>query len=255
MVVDHRQHYLGSFRNVLTVVVAPVQYVVSVPAKLINALSDNLTTRQKLLAENAALHAQELLLKAQLQKLNALQNENGQLRALLTSARQIHNQRLMVAQLLSVDTDPLISEMVLDKGEKDGVYVGQPVLDAYGIMGQVIHVGPLTSRVLLVTDLRSAVPSQDARSGVRGLVVGRGKLSNLALIDIPNTVVDIRPGDVLVSSGLSGRYPAGYPVGIIKSVQRKPSEQFTQVEVLPQAQLNRSQQVLLIWPSKTVVKD
>lgn len=254
MVLDHRQHYLSPVRNVLTAVVAPVQYAISMPVKFINNLNADLSGRQKLLAENSALRAQQLLLQAQLQKLLALENENTQLRALLASAAHTRNQRVVVAQLLAVDTDPLISEVVLDKGQRDGIYVGQPVLDAFGIIGQVIQIGPLTSRVLLITDLRSAVPVQDTRSGVRGLVVGAGKLSDLSLTDIPNTV-DVRVGDVLVTSGLGGRYPAGYPVGIIKAVRHNPSEQFTQIAVQSKAHLNRSQQVLLIWPPKSPASD
>jgi len=250
MVLDHHQHYLASARNLLTAIVVPVQYAVNKPIQIVKEISTDLAGHQKLLAENAALRTQILLLQAQLQKLLALENENNQLRALLASASQMHKQRLVVAQLLDVDTDTLISEVVLDKGKRDGVFIGQPVLDAYGVMGQVIQVGPLTSRVLLLTDLRSALPVQDARNGSRGIIVGRGKLANLALTDTASSA-DIQPGDVLVSSGLGGRYPAGYPVGEVKSVQRKSSDQFMQIEVVPKAQLNRSQQVLLIWPSKS----
>lgn len=249
MVLDHRQHIMV-VRNVLTAVVAPIQYAMSMPIKFIDNLNDDLSSRKKLLAENSALRAEQLLLQAQLQKLLALENENNQLRALLASAAQSHNQKVVVAQLLAVETDNLISEVVVDKGQHDGIYVGQPVLDAYGIFGQVIQVGPLTSRILLITDLRSAVPVQDARSGVRGLVIGKGKLANLALTNIPATA-DVRVGDVLVSSGLGGRYPMGYPVGIVKAIHANPSEQFTQIIVEPKAYLNRSQQVLLIWPPKS----
>jgi rod shape-determining protein MreC len=254
MVLDHRQHYLSPVHTVLTAVVAPIQYAVSYPIKLITDADNSLTSRQKLLAENVALRAQQLLLQGQLQKFLALENENNQLRSLLASATQMHNRRITIAQLLAVEPDTFVNEVILDKGQRDGLYLGQPVLDAYGILGQIIQIGPLTSRVLLITDLRSAIPVQDTRSGVRGLLIGNGKLSDLLLTNIPNTA-DVREGDILVSSGLGGRYPAGYPVGTIKTIRHNPSEQFTQIAVTPKAHPDSSQQVLLIWPPKQPTPD
>lgn len=247
MVLDQREHYLSPLRNALTAVVAPIQYLVDVPIRGIQNLSNNLSSREKLLAENAALKANQLLLRAQLQKLISLENENAELRALLQSSPRIQNSRIAIAHLLAISTDPLISELVLDKGLNDGVYNGQPVLDANGVMGQIIQVGPLTSRLLLISDLRSAVPVQDARNGVRGIVVGQGHLAKMLLTDIPDTI-DVKEGDLLVTSGLGGHYPAGYPVGIISQVQHDTGAQFTHIEVTPSAQLNRNQPLLLIWP-------
>jgi rod shape-determining protein MreC len=247
MVLDQREHYLAPLRNALTAVVAPIQYIVDMPIKGLQNLSDNLSTRQKLLAENTALKAKQLLLQAQLQKLIALENENQQLRALLQSTPRMQNTHIAIAHLLAVSTDPLISELVLDKGRNDGVYSGQPVLDANGVMGQIIQVGSLTSRLLLISDLRSAVPVEDARNGVRGIVVGQGHLAKMLLTDIPDTV-DVKEGDLLVTSGLGGHFPAGYPVGVVTQVQHDTGAQFTHIEVTPSAQLNRNQPLLIIWP-------
>lgn len=254
MVLDRRTHYLTPIRNTLSAIVAPIQYGVSAPIKWVETLNTSFSSRQALLAENSALRAQQLLLQAKLQTLIALESENSQLRALLASSPRMGNTHAIIARLLAVNTEPLISEIVLDKGQQDGVYVGQPVLDAEGIMGQVVQVGPLTSRVLLITDLRSAIPVQDSRNGVRGIVVGRGNLVRLALTDVPTTV-DVKTGDALVSSGLDGRYPAGYPVGTVSHAHIDPNAQFTAIEVTPSAQLDRNQYVLLIWPPKVPVVD
>jgi rod shape-determining protein MreC len=254
MVLDEREHYLLPVKIALDTLVAPLQYAVDAPAQWSKTLNTNLVSRQALLAENATLRANQLLLQAKLEKLIALENENRQLRALLLSTPHLGSSRIAVAQLLDVNTDPLVSEVIIDKGFKSGVYEGQPVLDAYGIMGQVVQVGPLTSRVLLITDLRSAVPVQDARSGIRGIVTGQGKLAKLALIDIPDTA-DVHAGDTLVSSGLGGHYPEGYPVGIVIAVRRAIGQSFMHVDAVPSAQLDKSQNLLLIWPEHSPTID
>lgn len=252
MVLDHRQHYLAPARSALSTLVAPLQYAINAPIKLTENISTSLTTRQRLLAENSALRAQQLFLQAKLQKLIALEDENRQLRALLQSSLKTQNEQITVAQLLAVNTDPLTSELIIDKGTKSGVYEGQPVLDASGIMGQIIQTAPLTSRIMLITDLRSAVPVQDTHTGVRGLVVGQGSLEKLKLTDIPETVT-LHVGDLLETSGLGGHYPAGYPVGVITAIHYKSGEQFTSIDVVPSAQIDRSQNVLLIWPQHVAV--
>jgi rod shape-determining protein MreC len=255
MVLDHhRVRFFTPIRNTAATVVTPIQYLVSAPIKWVATLSTHLSSHQSLLAENAQLRAQQLLLQAKLQQLSALQSENMQLRALLTSMPHIDNQKTDIARLLAVNTDPFTNEVVLDRGKHAGVYEGQPVLDAKGIMGEVIQVGPLTSRVMLITDLRSAIPIQDTRNGVRGIAVGRGNLAKLNLTDIPSTV-DIRVGDNLVSSGLDGHYPAGYPVGVVSRVYQDASKQFAGIEITPSAQLDRNQFVLLIWPPQAPAID
>ncbi len=246
MVLDHREHYLTPIRMGLNALVAPMQYLVDTPIKVVSSFSSNLATREALIAENTSLRGQQLLLQAKLQKLLSLESENNELRELLKSSPKVQNERIAVAQLLSVSTDPLASELVIDKGLHSQVYEGQPVVDATGILGQITLVSPFTSRVLLITDLRSAVPVQDTRNGVRGLIVGRGSLAKLALTDIPETV-DVKVGDVLVSSGLGGRYPEGYPVGVVSLVQHNSGGQFTKIDVIPSAQIDRRRNVLLLW--------
>ncbi|GAB4391224.1 MAG: rod shape-determining protein MreC [Gammaproteobacteria bacterium] len=248
MVFDHRNHNTQDIRKVLSIVVAPIQYMVDMPMRAIDWLQTSLTSKQALILENAHLHAQQTLLKAKVQQLLALEKENNYLRALLKSSPRAGGD-VVVAQLLAVDSDPFVQQIVLDKGTQDNIYVGQPVLDANGVMGQIIQVGPLTSHVLLITDTRSAVPVVVNRNGVRAIAVGTGSLGVMALQNVSKTT-DIRQGDVLLTSGLGQRFPPGYPVGIISKINKNAGDHFATVEVKPSAHLDRSRLVLLVWPSK-----
>ncbi len=235
-------------RSGLSWVVAPMQYFVDRPINLLRWVETSFTAQQNLLIENAQLRARQLLLYAKLQKVVALEHENDQLRALLKSSMNIHD-KVTVAQLLAVDLAPYTQQIIIDKGGRDGVYVGQPVLDAYGVMGQVIGVAPINSRVLLITDPRSAVPVQSSRNGNRAIAAGLGFNGVLELINVPITI-DFRKGDYLVTSGLGGNYPPGYPVGIINNVKLSQGGRFANISVMPSAHVNQSRQVLLVWPKQ-----
>lgn len=248
MTLDHQFNYFGRLRGMLSIVVAPLQYFVDRPVGFIRWVDTSFTTQQNLLVENAQLRARQLLLYAKLQKAIALEKENEQLRALLRSSSNLH-EKVTVAQLLAVDLAPYTQQIIIDKGEKDGVYVGQPVLDAYGVMGQIIAVGPLNSRLLLITDPRSAIPVQNNRNGNRAIASGLGYDSVLELINVPITT-DFRKGDFLVTSGLGGHYPPGYPVGIVNNVKVSHGERFANISLTPAAHVNQSRQVLLVWPRK-----
>lgn len=250
--LDHH-HYLASVRRFLNNAVAPLQYVIDAPIQLFHQVSSNLVTRKKIQSENAMLRTQQVLWQAKLQRFAALESENRQLSQLLAATEHLKKQRFQLARLLLVNADPLLNEVILDKGQSEGVQVGQPVLDANGVMGQVIAVNLLTSRVLLLTDFRSAIPVQDVRSDARGILVGRGRLAKLLLKDIPSTV-DVKVNDLLVTSGLGGRYPAGYPVGVVSVLNTNVATQFASIEVDPSAQLNRNRPVLLIWPARPAVE-
>ena len=245
MQANSRLPSVKAWRSKASALITPLFYMVDAPTDAIEYAKDSLVSRWELQQENSKLHAQELILRAQLQKFIALQKENEQLRALLASTPP-QGGRMMAAQLLAVAHDPYTQTIVLDKGANQKVVVGQPVLDANGIMGQIIEVSPLTSRVLLLTDTQSAIPVQVARSSERGIVVGDGASGYLKLIHIPQTT-EILIGDILVTSGLGRRYPAGYPVGTVESVVRKPGEPFSEIRLRPAAQVNRSRLVLLFW--------
>jgi len=249
MIGDSHWSSFIKIRSALSVVVVPVQYLVNVPIEFTTWLDNYLTAQHKLLQENNKLRANQLLLQAKLQRFMALEKENASLRALLSSAAHIDGQ-VLVAQILAVNANPFDQQVVLDKGKQHGVYIGQPVLDASGVVGQVIDVGPLTCRVLLITSSRSAVPVQDNRSGVRAIAVGNGYSGNLQLMYVPDTV-DIRVGDLLMTSGLGLKFSVGYPVGIVTEVEYPTDQSFAKIIVAPNAALNRSRQVLLVWPEQS----
>ncbi len=248
MIFDHQSKRFHQFRETLSVVSMPIQYLVSTPIKTAHWLGTSITNQRNLIEDNARLRAHELLLESKLQKLLALERENAQLRELLKSTTEVAG-KVRVAQLLAVDLDPSLQQVVLDKGKHDHVYVGQPVIDAYGVLGQVIDVGLFTSKILLITDTKSAVPVQDYRNGVRAIAIGLGSSGKLALINVPYTN-DIKVGDLFVASGLGLRFPVGYPVGVVSSINLVPGRRFATIKLLPSAHLDQTQQVLLAWPSK-----
>jgi rod shape-determining protein MreC len=212
---------------------------------LIDVIKTTVSTHDDLVSENLNLKAEQLLLKAKLQRLNAIETENNYLKALFQSSKQIQGKAL-IAELLAVSTEPFVNQVVLNKGTRDSVYVGQPVLDATGIMGQVIIAGPITSRVLLINDPRSGIAVQSVRNGMRAIAVGDSYSGKLKLMYVPNTA-DVTVGDAFMTSGLGDRYPEGYPVGKVISVTKDPARQFAEVILQASARLESSRQVLLIW--------
>lgn len=248
MVFDQRSAYFHNLRSKSAVIVYPIQILVDSPVKSIHWFVDNVTSQRNLLAENSKLRANELLLEAKLQKMLALEQENKQLRVLLKSTTEVSG-RVLVAEMLAVALSPLQQQMIIDKGIKEQVYRGQPVLDAYGVMGQVVDVGSLTSKVLLITDTQSAVPVQSTRNGIRAIATGLGSEGQLSLINVPDTV-DIKEGDVFVTSGLGLNYPVGYPVAMVSNISHVKGERFAVIKMIPAAHLTQSQQVLLVWPPR-----
>ena len=245
MTVDHRYHHLESLRSALSVVVYPLRYVVNIPSEIGDWASQTFASRDTLQDDNRTLHTRNLLLKAQLQRMDALEAENTRLRELLRASKKV-GERVLVAELLAVDTDPFTRLIVLNKGSSDQVYPGQPLVDAEGVMGQVVHVGPFTSTAMLITDPSHATPVLVNRNGLRAIAVGTGASGTLDLPHLPNNA-DIKPGDLLVTSGLGGVFPPGYPVGRVTKVEIDPSLPFANIEAEPAAHLERSREVLLVW--------
>ncbi|MBX3709804.1 MAG: rod shape-determining protein MreC [Gammaproteobacteria bacterium] len=245
MVMDKRMEAFALIRAALSLPLAPLQYVVSWPTNFIDNVKSAISTHDDLVNENLSLKAEQLLLRSQLQRLIAIESENNYLKALFQSSKQVKGKTL-IAELLAVDFEPFVNQVVLNKGTRDGVFVGQPVLDATGIMGQVVSAGPITSRVLLINDPRSGIAVQNVRNGVRAIATGDSYSGKLRLMYVPNTA-DITVGDVFLSSGLGDRYPEGYPVGKVISANKDPAHQFAEVYLQPSARLDSSRQVLLIW--------
>lgn len=250
IMLDKKHDLPATFYASVSQYLAPVQYIIDFPIYGWNWLKVHSVSRTQLQEQNEEFRKQLFVQQAQLQQLYGLYRENLELRRLLNAAPRI-NGHFMSAELLSVNVDPMVQHVLLNRGKKDGVFVGQPVLDAYGIMGQVISVGTDVSRVMLLSDRASAVPVQVYRNGLRGIVNGTGSPNGLELSYMPANS-DLRVGDWLLASNLGLRYPAGYPVGIIKKIQRSREQTFVKVSVAPIAGLNRSQTVILAWINHSI---
>ncbi len=244
MVIDHRQEHLTSLRAALSLIVYPIYYVVNAPVTTGEWLTGRLATRAHLMEENQRLHRLQLELQAKLQRFAALQAENARLRELLESSSRVP-EKVLIAELMAVDPDPFSHRIVINRGSRHGVYEGQPLLDAHGVTGQVVSVTPFSSTAMLITDVSHALPVQVNRNGLRAVAVGTGKLDQLELTNIPDTA-DIQAGDLLVTSGLGGRFPAGYPVATVTSVKHDPGLTYARVVAKPAAHLERIREVLLV---------
>ena len=252
MVVDHRQHHVEAVRSAISVLIYPIKYLVNLPVAVGQWMGESVSSREKMLEENERLRMQHLLFKAQLQKLSALQVENIRLRELLQSSKKV-GENVLIAELLAVDLDPFSRQIVINKGTNDNVYLGQPVLDAEGIMGQIVHVGPFSSTSMLITDPNHAIPVHVNRNGLRAIAVGTGAPDVLEIPYLPISA-DIVEGDLLTSSGLGGRFPRDYPVARITRVKKAPTQPYATVTAEPIALLERSREVLLVWPSDKITQ-
>jgi len=242
---DRRVHYLDGFRSWVLTAVYPLQAVVDVPNTAYNWVDKKMSSRETLLQQNDGLEAENRLLQAKLLKLSALQVENDRLRELLKSSKKVGEQ-VLIGELLAVDLEPFTRQVVINKGSRDGVFLGQPLLDAHGVMGQVVHVGPFSSTGMLITDPSHAIPVQVNRNGLRAIVLGTGAPDVLEVPYLANSA-EIQEGDLLVSSGLGGRFPPDYPVAKVVSVLKDPTKPYAVVTAEPTAKLERSREVLLVW--------
>ncbi|MHB9797972.1 rod shape-determining protein MreC [Pseudomonas sp. MT3] len=245
MVVDARFDYLKPVRSQMGLVLSPFYGIADFPVRAWEGVRDQFTSRSELLAENERLKAEQLLMQRRLQKLATLTEQNVRLRELLNSSALVDD-KVLVGELIGVDPNPFTQRILIDKGEKDGVFQGQPVLDASGLMGQVVEVMPYTARVLLLTDTTHSIPVQVNRNGLRAIAVGTGNPERLELRYVADTA-DIKEGDLLVSSGLGQRFPAGYPVATVKEVLHDTGAPFATIRAVPTAKMNRSRYVLLVF--------
>ena len=247
--IDHRLQAMQPVRVFLNSLVAPVQYLAILPEQLLDNFSESVKTTDQLSAENKALKQRILKLQGQQQQLQFLQNENRRLRELLGSdARE--SARRMVAEVIAVASEPFSQQLVINKGTLSGVYEGQPVLDSSGIIGQVQDVGGNTARVLLISDQSHAISLRSERNDIRVLAQGTGDIGRLELMFIPHST-ELREGDLLMSSGLGGVFPEGYPVARIASIVRDESLPFATVFADPVSALDRVRNVLLLWPTES----
>ena len=245
MVVDARFETLKPLRSQMGLVLTPFYWLADLPVRTWQRVTEQLTSSTSLVAENEKLKAEALLMQRRLQKLAMLTEQNVRLRELLNSAALVDD-KVIVSELIGLDPNPFTHRILIDKGERDGVFLGQPVLDASGLMGQVVEVMPYAARVLLLTDVTHSIPVQVNRNGLRAIAVGTGNPDYLELRHVAETA-DIKVGDLLVSSGLGQRFPSGYPVAQVTEVVRGSGQPFLIVKASPTAMLNRSRYLLLVF--------
>ena len=245
-VVDQRENYLDVARKAIGAIVYPLHVVVDAPISTWRWIVESTTSRNELQLENSRLRAERLLTNARLQKYSALEAENMRLRAMLEATPR-SSDRIRVSEIMSVSANPFRHVIVVDKGTRDGVFDGQAMVDAQGVVGQVIEAGLLSSQGILISDPDHALPVEVNRNGLRTIAVGSGEFARLDLPFLANNA-DIQEGDLLVTSGLGGAFPAGYPVAVVDTVKRLPQEPFASVSAKPAAALNQIREVMLIWP-------
>jgi rod shape-determining protein MreC len=245
IIVDKRYDQLGRIRRVLSIVAYPVQIAVASPFEGWDWFRESVTTRDALRADKSKLEAELRLAQFRLQRYEALEAETQRLRGLRDSTVGVTD-RFIIGNVMDVDLDAFRERVLVDKGAQDGVFVGQAVLDAGGVFGQVARVGQLTAEVILLSDATHAIPVQINRNGLRTIAVGTGDTSRLKLPYLP-TSADVVAGDLLVTSGLGGGFPAGYPVGTVAEVKRDPAQSLADVDVKPAAALDRSRELMFVW--------
>ena len=245
LLADSQLNLFASSRIYLNSLVSPIQYVADAPQKLFSALSENIMTRQALKKRNRQLEMDNLHLKADRLLLTQLQNENKQLRELLNSRRVFSNKR-MITEVMSLRSDPFTHQLLIDKGALDGVYLGQPVINEQGVVGQVSQVGSTTSRVLLIVDASHGIPVRVQRNDVAAIVHGSGAWNKLNVPFVQSNA-DLKEGDLLVTSGFGGRFPAGYPVATVTHFNYQEGALYADVTATPAALLDRSRYLLLLW--------
>lgn len=245
IIADHRYHHLNAVRSVIEVAVYPLQYAANLPAQVFRETQDRLVGEAQLRLSNESLQHENLMLKGRLQQFESLRAENMRLRDLLGSSFDV-GERVLIAEILAVDIAPSSQQVMINKGSNSGVFIGQPVLDAEAVMGQVIRANPFSSTVLLITDANHSLPVEVNRNGLRTIAAGKGPSQELELLYVPKNA-DIRENDLLVTSGMDGRFPSGYPVARVKTVRQDPDNPFTTVIAKPTARLDRSREVLLVW--------
>ena len=245
IVSDARFHLFDGMRLYINTFASPLLHLASVPRDVVEEASLQLNSRSQLLKDNQQLQQQLFLLRSDLLRMAELSQENRCLRELLGSP-VTQDSRKLVARILSVDSDPFVYQVVIDKGVEHHVYEGQPVVNDQGVIGQVVSVGKTSSRVLLITDISHALPVRVLRNDLRAIASGTGNINELTLKNLPRNV-DIKDGDILVTSGMGGHFPEGYPVAKVTRFANEEQSPFAEIKAEPLATLDRLRYVLLLW--------
>ena len=250
MVSDSQRQQTSAIRLFLSTLISPLEYLAAIPVGFLDWADTSMTSRSQLMIEIKELREEQIFLKVQAQTMISLESENAQLRQLLGSLKKERGRR-RIAEIMNVNSDPSQHLVTINKGSSDDVYKGQPILDATGVLGQVIDSSLLTSKVLLITDNSHALPVKIVRNGIRAIAKGSGHPNQLVLEQIPHTA-DIKRGDILVTSGLGMRFPSGFPVAIIDKIISDPGQPFASATATTSANLLRTGLVILLWPSAKV---
>lgn len=244
MVMDNATPRFAVARAWAAWALQPLIWVAQAPQYLAH-MGDAFQPRDDMLEENRQLKQHQIELEARLLKLESLEAENERIRALLSSAASLPD-RVLISEVMATSQDPYRHQIVLNRGERDGVYKGQALIDANGVMGQVIQVNPSTCVALLITDPDHGIPVEFNRTGLQTIALGRGDGQGLSLPYLAGNA-DVKVGDLLVSSGLGGRFPVGYPVGRVFELRHAAGENFMEALAYPAAKLNEGRQALLVW--------
>ena len=245
MFLDQRHAWLEQARFILQAAAYPVQLAVSSPSAAWNWLSESFATRDVLRAENERLRKRQRELELRTMGYEALARENGELRGLRDALPPVAD-RWLAAEIVNVQVDSFRHRMLINRGSTNGAFKAQAILDDKGVVGQTTHVGPWSSEVILITDPEHAIPVRIERTGLRTIAVGAGDTASLALPYLPGNA-DVKAGDLLVTSGLGGVFPAGYPVGRVSEVHRDAVQPLAQVRAIPFADVDTDREVVLVW--------
>jgi len=246
MVADSRTDGLRQIRSFVTVIALPVHLVAAAPALFHRWVTGDLTHWAQFRKQHEELQRRNLILQSRLQRLEALETENDRLRDLI-SLSQRESEEVLFGEIVGVELDPYTRTVLVNRGNADGVFVGQPVLDPKGVIGQVIRTGLFRSSVALITDPSQGIPVQLARNSLRTILYGVGQ-GDLLRAPYLGRTADVRKGDLLVTSGMAGRFPVGYPVAKVIEIKRDLNAPFLDVVVEPVAGLASAREVLLVWP-------
>jgi len=245
MVMDHKYQRLEVLRNSVAVASEPLFMIAAVPANVFGWLNEQITSHQTLISTNRRLTAENSELQGRMLRFQALEEENSRLRTQLSASLSVGD-RVTLAELVGVNLSPYKQEVIIGRGSTAGVYSGQAVINDKGVMGQVTRVTPFRSTVLLITDTLHSIPVRVLRTGLRTIALGTGRIDRLELPYLPDSA-NIRVGDMLVTSGLGGRFPPDYPVARITSIEKGKDMRASIVVATPLANLAQDHDVMLVW--------
>jgi rod shape-determining protein MreC len=245
MFLDQRHGWMEQARYVLQAAAYPIQLAVSSPTNALNWMRESFETRDALRAENERLKAQDHLLAIRSMRYDALARENGELRGLRDALPPVA-EKWLAAEIVNIEINSLRQRVLINRGTANGVFKAQALLDDKGVIGQTTHVGPWSADAILITDPEHAIPVEIERTGLRTIAVGAGDTASLALPYLPGNA-DVKAGDVLITSGLGGVFPAGYPVARVTEVHRDAVQPLAQVRAIPFASVDTDSEVVLVW--------